>query len=232
MPVEVLRCRSCESSIRPRRTVSAPAASGRWSRCTTGTRSPGSSRANRSRPGRARCGATALCFRPSRPRTRRAGRASRRWCRRRGSRPRSASARCCSKLDPREPDALVQGPRRRDRGGQVARVRARHALGHVHRQPRERGGRARGRDGHARRRSSAPPGSSPRSSRRRRCTARPSTAFVARTTTAPGSSASSPARWSGGSSEPTFAPTTRRARRCSRVRDLLSSSGGRRRTRS
>ena len=51
---------------------------------------------------------------------------------------------------PREPDALVQGPRRRDRGGEGARVRPRDALGHVDRQPRERGRRARGRDRHAR----------------------------------------------------------------------------------
>ena len=46
---------------------------------------------------------------------------------------------------PREPDALVQGPRRRGRRREGERVRARDALVHLDRQPRERGRRARGR---------------------------------------------------------------------------------------
>ena len=167
---------SARANIRPRRTVSAPAASGRWSRSTTGTRSRGSSRASRSRPGRGRSGATAALLPAEPPEDAASGP---------GLHAARAGAAAGAALGvgevlpqarPREPDALVQGPRRRGRGREGARVRARHALGHVDRQPRERRRRARGGDRHDARSSSARPGSSPRSSRRRPSTARRSTA--------------------------------------------------------
>ena len=89
MPVDVLRCRDLRERLSGRsQTVSAPAASGRSSRSTTGTRSPSSPRASGSRPGRGRSGATARCCPPSRRRTARAGRAGRRSC----PAPRLASA--------------------------------------------------------------------------------------------------------------------------------------------
>ncbi len=70
-----------------------------------------------------------------------------------------------------------------------------------------------------------PPGSSPRSSRRPRCTAPRCTAFAGATTTARVSSASSRARWSGRSSTSTCARTTPRARRRSPSRSASSSAG-------
>ena len=100
MPVDVLRCRVCESEY--------PAeANGICVRCF-GPLEPVydwdeiarvvDARVG-SRPGRARSGATARCCRPSRRRTRRAGRASRRSCRRRGSRRALGVGEVLLKLD-------------------------------------------------------------------------------------------------------------------------------------
>ena len=107
------------------------------------------SRASGSRPGRARCGGTRRCFPPARRRTPRAAlgltpllpapRLAERGRRRRGV----AEAR------PHEPDALVQGPRRRGRRREGARARQRHARVRVDRQSRQRGRRARRCERHA-----------------------------------------------------------------------------------
>ena len=226
-PLRFCAAASARASTPPSRTVSAPAASGRSNRSTTGTRSRASSPASGSRPGRARSGATPTCCRPCRPTDADRGPgftplvpAPRLAARARGRRG-------LPQARPLEPDALVQGPRRRGRGREGDGVRARHALGDLDRQPRERGrgarggdrdargdllpGRARGGEGRARRRSTAPR----------------STPSAGATTTARGSSASSPARSTGASSTSICAPTTPRARRRSRSRSSSSSAGRR-----
>ena len=219
MPVDVLRCRVCESDypadreryLRP--LLRAARAGLRLGRDRADRR-----RASRSRPGPPSLWRYADLLPAEPPEDAASGpgltplvpapRLAQRDRRRRGP----AEAR------PREPDALVQGPRRRRRGGEGARVRARDAVGHLDRQPRERGRRARGRDGHAR--GDLLPG------RARAREARgddglrrhASTASAAATTTARASSASSPARSTGASSTSTCARTTPRARRRSRSR--------------
>ena len=173
MPVEVLRCRVCESEY--------PADRERYLRpllraARAGLRL-GRDRADVVTRESIEAGPRSLwryarCCRPSRRRTPRAARASRRSCPRRGSRRALGVGEVCAQARPREPDALVQGPRRRRRGGEGARVRARDA-----RRPR-RPATSRTRSPRAPRRractrsSSARPGSSRRSSRRRRSTAR------------------------------------------------------------
>ncbi len=128
---------------------------------------------------------------------------------------------------PLEPDALVQGPRRRRGGCEGEGVRSRDALGDVHRQPRERGRGARSRDGNpgsdllpGRARAGEVPGDDGlRRHRLRR--PRQLRRLLA------GSSASSRARSSGGSSTSISAPTTRRDRRRLRSRSPSSSAGRR-----
>ena len=147
MAVDTLRCRVCETEYpAAREWASACAASGRSSRCTTGTTvareatresieaGPRSlwryeallpAAAPPDAAGRARLDAA------------RPGPAARRGARRRRGLPEAR---------PREPDALLQGPRRRGRRGEGGRARHRHARLRVDRQPRQRGRRARRRE--------------------------------------------------------------------------------------
>ncbi len=87
---------SARASTQPSRTVSAPAASGRWNRSTTGRRSRASSPGSGSRPGRSPCGATPTSCPRFRPTTPIAAPGSRRSSPHRGSPPRSGSARSSS----------------------------------------------------------------------------------------------------------------------------------------
>ena len=134
--------------------------------------------------------------------------------------PRLASALGLARALPEarhgEPDALVQGPRRRGRAARRRRssasTRSPAPRPATSRTPSPPGRRPRG----WRRRSSARPTSSPRSSSRRRCTARRSTRFAAPTTIAAASPSSSPSSCPGASSTSACARTTPRARRRSR----------------
>ena len=97
MPVDVLRCRVCESEYPARRQrYLRPLLRAARAGLRLGRRSPPWSRASGSRPGRSRSGATPTSCLRSRRRTPRAAPGLRRSSRRRGSRRRSASARCCS----------------------------------------------------------------------------------------------------------------------------------------
>ena len=146
---------------------------------------------------------------------------------RRGARDRRALAQARHG----QPDALVQGSRRRRRGPQGAGARPRHALVLVdratspERSPRVPPPRA------SRRPSSCRATSSPRSSPLPPSTALASTPSPAPTTTARASRSSCRSSCRGGSSTSTCARTTPRARRRSPTRSP-SSSAGRRRTRS
>ena len=173
MPVDVLRCRVCESEY--------PAiANGICARCF-GPLEPvydwdelaqhRDARADRGRPALALALRGAAAGR-SRPRTPRAAPASRRSSRRRGSRSALGVGEVFLKLDLANPTHSFKDRVVAVAAAKAQRVRARDAVGHVDRQPRERGRRARGRARACTRSSSARPGSSPRSSRRRRSTAR------------------------------------------------------------
>ena len=125
----------------------------------------------------------------------------------------------------RQPDALLQGPRRRrrDRQGQGARLRDRRLR--LDRQPRQRRRRPRGR-----RRASSPTSSCPPTSRSRSCSRPASTeptwsASAAPTTTSTGSARSSARPTPGPSSTSTCARTTPRARRRWPSRRSSSSAG-------
>ena len=120
---------SARASIRPSQTVSAPAASGRSSRSTTGTRSPRTVTRERIEAGPRSLWRYADLL-PAEPP---ADAASGPGFTPLVPAPRLASAlgrrRGLPQARPLEPDALVQGPRRRGRRGEGARVRPRHALG-------------------------------------------------------------------------------------------------------
>ena len=139
MAVDVSDAASARPSIRPSRTASARSASGRSSPSTTGRRSPSKRLASAIEAGPAL--ALALRRPPAgraargRDRRSRAGRRSSRAA----ARERARDRRALSQARSLEPDPLVQGPRRRGRGREGERVRLRHALGHLDRQPRERG---------------------------------------------------------------------------------------------
>ena len=148
--VDTLRCRICESAYpggRERR--SACAASGRSSRCTTGTPSPKTvSREQIAAGPRSLWRYEALLpVDRARRRRRRAGvdAARRSAAARAGARHR----RALPEARPHEPDALVQGPRRRRRRRQGGRARQRHARLRLDRQSRQRRRGARRGERHA-----------------------------------------------------------------------------------
>ena len=122
MPVDTLRCRDLrEPSTRPSRAVSASAASARSSRSTTGTQVAAEVDPRAIEAGPRSLWRYAPLLPAPAPPDAAAGpgldAARARAAARSGA---SASARCCLKLDHREPDPLVQGPRRRGRGGEGA----------------------------------------------------------------------------------------------------------------
>ncbi len=115
--------------------------------CTTRTPCAARSHVTRSSPDRRRSGATHRSFRWRRPPSHGSRPGSRRSSRPHGSRRRSASATPVPEARHREPDPLVQGPRRRRRVREGARARTQHARVLVDGQPRERRRSARGRRG-------------------------------------------------------------------------------------
>ena len=146
VPVDVLRCRVCESDYPAARERSLRA----LLRAARARLRLGRARDRRhacADRGRARI-ALALC-RPA------AGRPARRRGNGPGLTPLVAAPRLAARARhrrdpaearPGEPDPLVQGPRRRRRRREGDRVRSRDPRGDLDRQPRERGRRPRGRD--------------------------------------------------------------------------------------
>ena len=224
---------SARATTRRSRTVSASAASGRSNPSTTGTSSRAVVSRERDRGrARTRSGATPTCCPATPPPDAASGpglHAARPGA---AARERARDRRGAAEARPREPDPLVQGPRRRRRGGEGAassgsrRSRApRPATSRTPSPP------ARPRAG-CRAVIFCPAGLEPEKLSRRRSTAR---AIYARSRQLrrllAGWSASSRARSTGGSSTSTCAPTTPRARRRSRSRSSSSSAGRRRRGR-
>ena len=126
----------------------------------------------------------------------------------------------------RQPDALVQGPRRLGRQRPRPRARLRGARLRVDRQPRQRRRRPGRRARASSPTSSSRPTSRSRRSSRRASTGRTSSRSAATTTTSTASAPSSRARRRGGrSSTSTCAPTTPRAPRRSPTRSPSSSAG-------
>ena len=119
--------------------------------------------ASRSRRARRRSGATRRCCRSAPPEPALLAPGLHAARRRAAARGRARRRRALPEARHGQPDALVQGPRRRRRLREGAGARARDARVLVDRQPRERGRRARRGRGAARPRSSARPTSSPRS---------------------------------------------------------------------
>ena len=123
-------------------------ASARSTRSTTGTRSARRSRASRSRPGPPslwRYAPLLPVAPPAEPRLAPGSHAARRGP---AARDRARRRRALPEARHGEPDALVQGPRRRRRVREGARARLDDARLLVDRQPRERRRGARGRRGH------------------------------------------------------------------------------------
>ena len=151
MAVDALRCRVCESGVSAVASgICAALLRAARAGLRLGSRSPARStaRADRGRPALALAlrGAAAdaappdACGRRPGLDAARAGAAARARARRRRAAPEAR---------PREPDALVQGPRRRRRRRQGGGARRRHARLRVDRQPRQCGRRARRRERHA-----------------------------------------------------------------------------------
>ena len=144
MPADALKCKECGPPIHSRRGSSASAVSARSRSAyyAAGGRSRGAAAAD---PGRS---AHALALRglPAAGAHRREARcrpAGRRWSGPIGWPARLGIRRVVDQERDREPDALVQGPRRLDRPGPGDRARLRHPRLRLHRQPRERGRRPR-----------------------------------------------------------------------------------------
>ena len=183
MPATHLSCRRCGNEYRSSHRR-LPTASGRSSPSTTCELRRGRSRRESIAAGRPRSGATR---RSCLSRRRRSSACAPGWTPLVQA-PRLADAarrrRALAQARHGEPDALVQGSRRRRRRREGDRARPHDARLLVDRQPRECGRRARRGRGSRRRRSSVRPISSGRSSSRRPSTARRSSPSRAATTIA------------------------------------------------